>query len=183
MQNDQPMRWHILIASPGQEIKADDGLHARKVESFVPKLARAQRAGRSSIRVVPRPMLQCYAFANLPVDVSGKVDGGIGDIVRATPGIQGFMMLEYNRYATVPNEAIDMLRFTEAEIEEDRCRKFNRPPAFAVGQRVSIPKGPWSEIAGKIKSLHGNMAEVVMEMAILGRDTARVDVSNLRQAG
>ncbi len=86
-------------------------------------------------------------------------------------------------YATLPCEAIDMMRFTEAEIEEERCRRFNRPPAFAIGQRISVPKGRWSEFTGKIKAIHGSVADVVLEMAILGRDTVRVEVQNLRQAG
>ncbi len=177
-------RWHILIASPGQEIKAGDGLHDRKVESFIPKVARAQKAGRGNVRVVPRPMFPCYVFASLPTDHSAD------HLVRATPGIHGFMMLEADQalgarrlYATLPCEAIDMMRFTEAEIEEERCRRFNRPPAFAIGQRISVPKGRWSEFTGKIKAIHGSVADVVLEMAILGRDTVRVEVQNLRQAG
>jgi transcription antitermination factor NusG len=181
---EESYRWHILIASPGQEIKAGDGLHSRRLETFVPKIGRAQRAGRGNVRVVARPMFPCYVFANLPTNHAA--DG----IVRATPGIHGFMMVEADQaigerrlYATLPDEAIDMMRFTEAEIEEDRCRKFNRPPAFIIGQRVAVPKGRWSEFTGKIKSLHGNVADVVLEMAILGRDTVRVEVQNLRQAG
>jgi hypothetical protein len=54
-------------------------------------------------------------------------------------------------------KALGLRPSTQTEIEPDRCRKFNRPPAFTVSQRAVIRKGAFYELAGKIKEIHGEV--------------------------
>lgn len=173
--NDALYRWHILISEPGQELKAGDGLKARNFEQYVPKIARAQRAGRGAVRIVPKPMFNCYVFANLQIGAEPW------ETIRAIPGIRDFLQIE-GRPASLPDPAFDLIRMTEADIEMERCRQFNRPPAFEIGQRVVIPKGPFSELIGRIKSMKGDRAEVLLEMAMMGRTVAKVTLANLQAA-
>ncbi len=168
-------QWHILISEPGHELKAGDGLKARGVDQYVPKVAKAQRAGRGAIRIVPKPMFNRYLFASLPIGAESW------EQIRAIPGVRDFLQIE-GAPASLPDAAIDVIRMTEADIELERCRQFSRPPASEIGQRVIVPKGPFSELVGRIKSMKGDRAEVLLEMEILGRQVAQVKLARLQAA-
>lgn len=56
----------------------------------------------------------------------------------------------------------------------------DRPPAFEIGQRVVIPEGPFFELAGRIKSMKGERAEVLLEVPMLGQKVAKL--ANLQAA-
>ncbi len=157
-------RWTVLRTQPRCEPLAARAVHARGVESYLPRLP-VDRPSKSIPLLFPG-----YLFAH--------VTSGTDDLlrIRSAPGV-AYILPRSGTPALLPEPLVEAIRAHELELRSSPTRE-----AFRHGERVQMMSGPFKWVEGIFDRRLSNTGRVRILLTMAEANLAvQTDAGNLKR--
>ena len=160
--------WYIIHAQTGQEIKVKNSLERRIKEGgagelisqvLVPTERVAEVRGGKK-RISERKFFPGYLLIHM------EMTDETWHLVRATPGVTGFIGAGRRPVALSEEEVSEILRQTEERKEKPASRV-----TFQKGEGVRVTEGPFTNFSGVIEEVNTARGKLKVLVSIFGRQT------------
>ncbi len=161
-------KWYVIHTQTGQEEKVRNSLSRRReqqtggqrITQVLIPTERVSEIREGKKRITERKFFPGYVL------VSMELDEETWHVVRATPGVTGFIGAGRNPVALSDEEVQQILQQTE-----ERQERPSPKVIFEKGEGVRVIEGPFTNFSGLIEEVNPDRGKLKVAVSIFGRST------------